>query len=71
MNAAFGLDPVEKVMTLNVSTDMLIPKYLYYLCEKILTIDLNISDWQDWSIQLTDTCVPIKQLKNMEEWRSV
>ena len=68
MKVAAKLDKANNAIVFNVSTDKFVPKYLYYLCEKILTIDNNIVDWQDWFVQLTDTRISIAQLKNMSEW---
>ena len=68
MTATLELEPIEKVINLNISIDKVFPKYLYYLCEKILEMDYGIEDWQDWSVQLTNALVPIKKLKDMDKW---
>ena len=68
MTAEVRLNKVKKVAAFSLSTEKIIPKYLYYLCEAILAVDQKILDWQEWSVQLTDVCVSIKQLKDMGEW---
>ncbi|MDR0883635.1 MAG: hypothetical protein LBN05_03395 [Oscillospiraceae bacterium] len=68
MIAKLKLDSKNKIVFLDFPTGMIIPKYLYYLCQKILEIDRGIEDWQDWTVRLTDALVSIKSLKDMDEW---
>ena len=67
-NARFEINPVSKVVMINIATDSVHPGFLYYMCEYILTSHFSVDDWQDWFVQLTDIRVQVHRLKNMTEW---
>ncbi len=69
MIVTLRIDGLDKVMSLEVSKERVYPKFLYYLCEKILAVDHKVDDWQKWSIKLRDTdCFVIIQLQSMDNW---
>ena len=62
------VEPVSKVLVFHSRKCEVIPKYLYYLCTKLLEENQNIEDLQNWSVHIENTFIPIKQLKYMDDW---